>query len=301
MLLLYFAIYNIVGLLSATPDVPKGIDLSIWKLLQAIQREQKAGSALFAVTLLGFAVLTNFLRLRIEDLIQSLKDSVPASSVLSMDSASGALNELEHRIVHAKTRVFLTYFKAEPKTDRDTITYWETVTKSFARAHSKPLSIRRIASIDNVDKLRFLLHNNRLLFNEAKSKIGQIDYKLIVFPHANLKPLQMDIVDDAVILFSPYPEVTGSKPLLLTDWSIVNVYASHFQSMVKNLENKHTILNTSQKTASLYSDDEIRMVAHVMKFLLGLQEPDARVFDEMKPHCELTFDDFRKLYASLQG
>jgi hypothetical protein len=256
------------------------ISLSIATLAWTVDTEFRRSRARFATIDAKIVSATG----RVQDeVIEALK-----SPRIEVMKPGIPLRELRHRIEAAQTRIFLMYFKVDPSTDGETMKYWHSVTKSFVAKRSQQVQIRRLVSIDSLDKLNFLLANNNLLFTflkGVKENVAGVDYKLIALPHVDAKPPQLDIVDDAAFWFSTYGGRGGNAPTsthLVADPQVVDMYAAYYESLVAGLPPHSVLLSTSFKSISMekgkdgdevgwrYSEDEVE---NILTALAGCARP----------------------------
>ncbi len=179
------------------------------------------------------------------------------------------LKDMERKLLAAKHRIDLMYLSTDPKLDGPSKAYWENTTKAYlASAKHNPIPIRRIATISNPGKLRFLLRNNEF-YLKAGPALESVDYRLLYLPHHELRPTQVDIIDGEAFLFSPY----GGNTLILNNSAMVKQYAEHFAELVNHLTKEGTLLSTNSRRPPdgrlecCYNTEELTSIARVMRDL----------------------------------
>lgn len=161
---------------------------------------------------------------------------------------------------------YLMYFADKPVVgDSSTDWYWENYVKLVRRGKKDGPLYRRIATVDHVSKLDFILEKNRQLLVAAKSGQSVIRYQIALYPFAATRPPQVDIVDSCVFLFSPYhndPHVTRDfKKSSTSEKSMVKNLQHWYESIWKKIDDAGFVLLNLDMTTNggrvKYSQGEI--------------------------------------------
>jgi len=274
------------------------ISASIVTFALTVDGEFRHSKARFSTIEAKIDAATDRLRQEVIEALQSPKIQIMKSGE--------SLRELQSRIASATVRIFLMYFAEKPSRDVETENYWTAVTKSFVSKNERQVPICRLVSVDNVNKLIFLLENNELLFSLAPNgHIGGVDYTLVALQHLDAKPPQLDIVDDAAFWFSTFA-ARGRKPpatQLIADPRTVEAYATYYESLVERLPPRSVLLATKDKAgAPHYSIEE---VDNILTALVGCgfvpEESLSRVWELLVKRAPSAVNEAAKLEQRYKG
>ncbi len=300
---------------------PPDVNQELWEL---ILDDQKASTDNFVALAMMLTVMAwgsaelagRFLDLRTkmkdegDKILASVTDALESPPLRTIKEPGKALDELQDRIGKAQKGIYLMYFREQPILNKETTTYWTGVTKSFLEKSARHIPIWRIASVDNMAKLHFLLMNNEEFFKLGGDRLGSIDYRLIALPNTKLKPPQLDIVDDTTYWFSTYQgaDRTDTRTRVVSNWAVAEDHSSYFRELVRDIGTDHVLLGTSGKkprtgkTVCGYSTDELRNIFRAIK---RTPQPSQKLSEEtlklLRPYCHEDESTLQALYASARG
>jgi hypothetical protein len=203
------------------------------------------------------------------------------------------LPTLRQLMANAKHRVLLMYFTEAPQTDASTMEYWIAFMELLKKKADQPLEFRRIATIGSPAKLEAILANNSALFSAFPEKHSKewkrIKYRLMYYPNPEIRPPQADIVDDAVMLFSPYSESSLQPRLWSRNDALVENFAEYYKGLWTFLESRgHMILDFPNRDELKYKEHEVIQYMSIAR-AIGISK-EQRLFDQyIKPHTDLNF------------
>lgn len=237
---------------------------------------------------------------RLEQKLQSLEIHLERERLVELPSTAQYLAKLLDLITSARKRVLLMYFVENPPNDSATEEYWSASVDLVIAKSAEGLHFRRIATIASPAKLRAVLANHQRLFEVCRARgvpCSKVNYRLAYYPTPEIKPPQADIVDDTVLLFSPY---SGSTAITLDRvWTrnptLVENFALYYDGLWRFLESRHqVILNFADRDEPFYKDVEVVNIMKIAQHLGMDEEEQRRLFEKyVQPFSRLTLGRLR--------
>lgn len=284
---------------SAQPLPAAGVAPELWALLLAMQKTLAGRSLATSFALSAFLFTLTNLAWRADDIFDIVKER-PHSGITAIDGAAEVFDHLIRKMETARSRINLMYLREVPAFDDKTNAYWSETTHLFVDKKSGNLPIRRMASIDELVKLDFLLQNNSDLFTWGGKELNQIEYQLRAFPYKHLKPLRVDVIDDTAFMFTTY-----DSQIMVTDQAIVSGCLKYYNDTWNGLTD-WTMMDTNraEKLAKKpgrsefgYSMRQLEVIAKVIKQILNETQLPANTGALIEPHCsDANWAAFKKLF-----
>jgi hypothetical protein len=167
----------------------------------------------------------------------------------------------------------------------------------LAKKTDQRVPFQRIATIGNKAKLEAILLSNQELFNwceKEKIPCRRINYQLAYYPFPKIKPPQADIVDDAVLLFSPYAKAADENRLWTRNKTLVRNLTDYYQTLWGFLESANCVLlDFPNRDDWKYRDDEVLQFMNIARKIPGADE-EKWFATYLGPRTSLKFAEVRE-------
>jgi len=278
--------------LDASPSLAKWIDGCRWGAVGLFFSTLIAIFAKFTTTNEKIQVMQDSVEGRIEEVasrVITVEGHLQRERLIELPSTS-YLTTLRQLMSDARKRVMLMYFVKNPPGDTSTEEYWRWFVELLLKRADQPVEFRRIATIGSTQKLKAILANNAALFKSCKKgESSRISYRLAYYPNPEIKPPQADIVDDAIMLFSPYSGSSSQDRVWTRNVALVENFAEYYEGLWQFLQSRgHVILDFPDRDESKYKDEEVIQYMSVAR-AIHVSDEKALFAEYIEPHTSLKF------------